>query len=435
MSSAFALLLLGGILSPLLWGRTLFKPVTVALLVVAAFVAGHPIGLAGFAPSAAGLYFTRLVLIVLAAVVLHGRDDLTRTQTLLLGGAMAALLQSASLLSFLIAFEAVSLLSVVLVSRIRTPDEAEGAVKIFIAGAVATGVLMFGATLYLLGGGDLLAPPQSAETPLRQVGLWTIFLALLYKLTVVPMHTWAPDTYAKVHADHAALLSGAAKTSVAVGAFLLFAPALEATGASAPIVLTLAIVTMSVGNIMALFQRELGRMLAWSSVAHAGYLLLAFAAVRSPLALTGLVAMATAYLFMQSAAFLALGPLRDAGRETLDRLAGLGRVHPAFALALTVQIFSLAGIPLLAGFLGKALLFYSVVDAGWWWAALVALLNSALSVGYYAWIVKQLWFDPPQERNRTWLTITPAMRLAYAILLAGTLFFGLYVPSGLSGVM
>jgi len=427
MISSFSILFLGGLLSPLLWRRGVaLKPAALALLFVALLFTGDSIGLLGFSADGVTDLFAGVLILALAAVVMHTESEHTITQTLFLGAAAVALLQSRTLLSFLIAFEAVSLLSVVLVSQIRTPEQAEGAVKIFIAGAVATGILMLGAFFYTLGGGSLLEGLKPLNNGYGTIGLFIMLLGVFYKLTIVPMHNWAVDTYSLVRADHAALLSGAAKTVAALAAFTIFAPALKgAITLTVPILVTLALITMTLGNFMALAQKRLARILAWSSVAHAGYMLLAYAAVRSELALTGLLYMAIAYLFMQSAVFLVLDVLRRWEVERLEDLSGLGAHYPVIALFFTLQLFSLAGIPLLAGFLGKAVLFTAGVEAGLWWAVLVALLNSALSVAYYAWIVKQLWFDR-SERGPEGRLLTPATLGAQLILLTGTLWFGIF---------
>ena len=434
MIGSFSILFVGGLLSPLLWHRGgVLRFAALGVLFLGLLFAGNGLGLAGFAATGVSTLFTSVLILALAAVVLHTDDEITMTQTLFLGAASVALLQSRSLLAFLVAFEAVSLLSVVLVSQIRSREQAEGAVKIFIAGAVATGILMFGAFLYTLDGGKLLEPVKALNGYYGIAGVFIMLLGVFYKLTIVPMHNWAVDTYALVRADHAALLSGAAKTVAALGAFVVFAPALKGSlSLTVPVLVTLALLTMTVGNFMALAQKKLARILAWSSVAHAGYMLLAYAAVRSGMALTGLLYMAIAYLFMQSAVFLVLDLLRRKGMESLEEIAGLGGRSPVLSLFFTLQLFSLAGIPLLAGFLGKAILFYAGVDAGLWWAVLVALLNSALSVAYYAWIVKQLWFDESKGAKEELLSANTFT--AQAILLAGTLWFGIFAGTVFAAV-
>ena len=181
---------------------------------------------------------------------------------------------------------------------------------------------------------------------------------------------------------------------------------------------------MTLGNILALYQKSIARILAYSSIAHAGYMLIPFAAVASTYAPTGLLYLSVAYIFMQSAVFLILEILRkDQGIKTLDDLKGLGQKNPLYALLFTVQLFSLAGIPLLAGFIAKAVAFYAGVDAGLWPLILIALLNSALSVGYYAWIVKHLYFDAAAGENRlSGIGMMPLF--GQLILLGGTIYFG-----------
>ncbi len=428
MISSFSILFAASLLSLLLHRTQWLKPFAVVALLGALFVtcSGASLGLQGFAMTAGVQLFVIILEIVLIATVLHESEDLTITQTLFLGTASVALLQSHTLLAFIIAFEAVSIISMVLVSHIRTAEQAEGAVKMFIAGAAATGILLLGAAFYLMGGGALLKPLDANIEGFALVGVFVMLLGIFYKLTIVPMHGWAVDTYALVRHSHAALLTGVAKSVVAVAAFKLFAPVLaEQMTLSVPILVTLAVVTMTLGNFLALFQQRISRILAYSSIAQAGYMLLAYAAVGSDYAATGLLYMTIAYLFMQSAVFLLLDTLRKQyGIQRLEELKGLAKGNGLLAFFFTVQLFSLAGIPLLAGFLGKAVVFYAGVDAGLWIAVLIALLNSALSVGYYAWIVKHLYFDEATTLHETATEKTPL--IAQTILLAGTFYFGIF---------
>ena len=427
MISAFSILFAASLLSLLLHRTKFLQPFALLALLAGLVLSGTSVGLNGFGTSEAITLFTAVMLIVLTAFVLHESDDTTITQTLFLATASVALLQSRTMLSFIVSFEAVSLISIVLVSHIRTKEQAEGAVKMFIAGAIATGMLLLGAAFYLMGGGKLNTAITANGSPFSLVGVYVMLFAVFYKLTIVPMHGWAADTYALVRHSHAALLSGMAKTAVAVAAFNLFAPFLSDTVAlSVPLLVVLAVVTMTLGNFMALYQKKLARMLAYSSIAHAGYMLLAYAAVKSGYASTGLLYMVIAYIFMQTAVFLVLDTLRRKyGMQTLEDVKGLAKGNGILAFFFTVQLFSLAGIPLLAGFLGKAVVFYAVVDAGLWYVALIALLNSALSVGYYAWIVKHLYFDEAEASVRfnaeEKLTV-----MSQIILFGGTLYFGIF---------
>ena len=371
--------------------------------------------------------FELIVEIVLFAVVLHESDEISITQTLFIGASSILLLESKSLLSFVISFESLSLISVILVSQIKTTDQAEGAVKMFIAGALATGILFLGLSFYVMGGGVLLEPLKTENSMFETIGVFIMLIALFYKLTIVPFHGWAADTYAKVSHSHAALLSGVAKTVVVIASFNIFAPFLaENLDFANPLIITLALITMTLGNFLALFRENLAQMLSYSSIAHAGYMILAFVAVQSEYAKDGILYMSIAYIFMQSAAFLVLDVLRKSYKiRSLKELSGFSKQSPVLAALFSVQLLSLAGIPLLAGFLGKAVLFYAVVDAGLWWVVLIALLNSALSVAYYAWVIKSIYFDELNTQKVYFANIRASV-MAQIILVVGTIYFGIF---------
>ena len=386
--------------------------------------------LEGFGASDAIVLFEVLLFIVLSATVLVLDAPIAITQTLFIAAASVLLLESTSLLTFIISFEALSIISFVLVSFIRNTKEAEGAVKMFISGSTATGIILLGAALYLLDGHSLQSAISTESTDYGVIGIWIVLAGLFYKLTIVPMHTWAADSYAEVRPAYAAILSGVAKTVAVVAVFKIFSPFLDANYTlSLPILLTLALVTMTLGNFLALFAKSLDKLLSYSSIAHAGYMLLAFGALKSSYAPSALLYLAVAYIFMQTALFLMLDKLTQGrGNLRLEDLKGLMQKDKLSALFLTIQLFSLAGVPLLAGFLAKAVLIYAVVDAGFIFVALFTLLNSALSVAYYAWVIKHIYFDEANEES----TLTPLSRTTYlsqSILLFGTLYFGIFATT------
>ena len=373
------------------------------------------------------LLFESVLAFVLLALLLHEDDDITMTQILFIGAASFLLLQSESVLEYVIAFEAVSIISVVLVAQIHTKEQAEGAVKMFMAAGLATGILFLGLLFYTMGGGMLQEPVSSELNSFGVIGLAIMLAGIFYKLTIVPFHGWAADTYALVRSSHAAILSGVAKSVVALATFKIFSPyILNNLDAVVPVLVLLSVVTMTLGNFLALKQKRLSKILSYSSIAHAGYILLAFAAISSTYATTGILYMSIAYIFMQSAAFLALGTLqKHYGIETLDELKGFSVQNPLLAFFFSVQLLSLAGIPLLAGFLAKAVVFYAGVDAGLWYVVLIALLNSALSVGYYAWIIKTIYFDAFKGKKSMYTQmILPTF--AQVILFGGTIYFGIF---------
>ncbi len=189
----------------------------------------------------------------------------------------------------------------VLVSNIRTADQAEGAVKIFIAGATSTGILLLGTAFYLMGGGLLDQTIDIHANGFASLGVFMMLFGVFYKLTIVPMHGWAIDTYALIRHSHAGLLTGVAKTVVAVATFKIFSGFLaEQVDMGILLLALLSVLTMTLGNFLALFQTQISRILAYSSIAHAGYILLAFVGVKSSYASTGLLYMAIAYIFMSN---------------------------------------------------------------------------------------------------------------------------------------
>jgi NADH-quinone oxidoreductase subunit N len=242
------------------------------------------------------------------------------------------------------------------------------------------------------------------------------------------MHGYAADTYTHISHVHAAILSALIKTVVAVATFHLFSPLLAHLDTASIVGLAiLSALTMTLGNVLALYQRKISRILAYSSIAHAGYLLIPFAAIGSQWAHTGLLYLAIAYIFMQTSVFLILARLhKDHAIETLDDLIGLAQYRPLYALFFTIQLLSLAGIPLLAGFMSKAVAFYAGVDAGLWILVLIALLNSALSVGYYAWIIKKMYFDTADTASSFPVSGNViGFVVGESVLLLGTIYFGI----------
>jgi len=427
MISAFSILFFMALLSIAFHRNILLKPISLLSIVISIYFTlnGASVLLLGFETDLNIRLFELILEIILFTLVLHVEDDTTITQTLFIGAASILLLQSSSILSFVLSFEAVSIISIVLVSHIKTASQAEGAVKMFIAAALATGILFLGLMFYLIGGGDLLSKVESVNT-FEIIGLFIMLSGVFYKLTIVPFHGWAADSYALVRHSHAGILTGIVKTVVALATFKMFSPfILSNLELSIPYLAVLTVVTMTLGNFLALFQNNLAKILAYSSIAHAGYMLLAFMAVESEYAKDGILYMSIAYVFMQTASFLILDILRKKyDITTLEELKGFALQNKLVAFFFTIQLLSLAGVPLLAGFLGKAVVFYAGVDAGYWYIVLIALLNSALSVAYYAWIIKAMYFDN-LEKERGVIAVGLPM-ISQVVLVLGTVYFGIF---------
>ena len=430
--SAFVILFSSALFSFGIHKLSILKSLGMTALAVAGVLAvlGYTTPLNGFSSSSAIQLFEVMVFIVLGAVILSEDENINITQSLFIAAASVLVLESATLLTFVISFEALSIISFILVSNIKDATQAEGAVKMFISGAIATGLIVLGLTLYALEGHSLNEAVNIKAGIFGTLGLWVMLMGLFYKLTIVPMHSWAADSYAQVRPSHAAILSGVAKTVVVIATFYIFSPfILENLSFNTPILVVLSVATMTLGNVLALFQKKIGKILSYSSIAHAGYMLLAFAAVQSSYASTGLLYIALAYIFMQTALFLLLDKLSNGASDmTLEDFKGLANKDKLSALFFTIQLFSLAGIPLLAGFISKAVLIYAVVDANLTIVALIALLNSALSVAYYAWIIKHIYFDEANGKNKI-ASVQKMPLIAQTVLLAGTLYFGVFAYS------
>jgi NADH-quinone oxidoreductase subunit N len=337
---------------------------------------------------------------------------------------------STDLLMVYLSLELVSLISYVLAGYRRADRRAaEASLKYVIYGGVASGVMLFGMTyLYGLTGtfsfhelGPRIQALQATGLPLAAtrvalvVGLVFVSAGVGYKIAAVPFHMWCPDVYEGAPTPFTAFLSvgpKAAGFALALRFFLsAFAgPAAPSTGLLQalggipwPAVLgVVAAATMTLGNLAALTQTNLKRLLAYSSIAHAGYTLMGLAAVSTAGAQSVMLYLAV-YLIMNVGAFLVVILVADAtGSESILDYKGLARRHPLAAIAFAIFLLSLTGLPPFAGFIGKWYLFTAVWErtgdpGGGWYAVLLlaAALNTAVSLYYYARIIRAMFLDPP----------------------------------------
>ena len=325
-----------------------------------------------------GEYYTLLLLSTLGAVVLAGAADL---MAVILG----VLLSSAT--------------GYVLAAYHRTDARSgEAAVKYYLLGALTNAALVYGAVLLfglgatttLLGLADAL--PGSDAVALV-AGTALVVLGLAFKLGAVPAHAWVPDVADGAPAPAAAFLTVAPKVGalVAIGRLALTLP--EADVGWRALVAVLAAGTMTLGNLAALWQDDVRRLLGWSAVSQAGYGLMAVVALgRSDMAVTALLYFLAAYAAANLAAFGVVIELR--GRTDRRSYAGLATARPVLALVLVVSFLSLVGIPPLAGFDAKVLLFVATVDAGYTWLAVLAVANTVLSLAYYLRVLAPSYLEP-----------------------------------------
>lgn len=325
-----------------------------------------------------------------------------------LTAALMALLMSAAneLLTAYIALETLSFSLYVLVAYARRNLRSqEAALKYVLLGAFSSGLLLYGISLVY----GATATTQFDEiarlvsvgvNPALIVGLILILAGLGFKVAAVPFHIWTPDVYEGAPIPVTAYLSAVSKTA----AFALTLRLLSA--AFGPLVqdwqvvtAVMAVLTMTVGNLVALRQSNLKRLLAYSSISQAGYVLVGLTAA-TPAAATGVVLHLVVYALTNLAGFFAaVAFVNRTGKERIADLAGLGRRAPFLALVLTIALFSLAGMPLFAGFVSKFYLFTAAAAAGWLWLAGVAIVNSLISLYYYLLVVKRLYVAQAGERG------------------------------------
>ncbi|MBA3491140.1 MAG: NADH-quinone oxidoreductase subunit N [Rubrobacteraceae bacterium] len=322
-----------------------------------------------------------------------------------------------------------SLGSFALVAYPRDDRSTEAAMKYLVFGSVTSAVMIFGLTYWFGATGSTLLSELGGvgDAPLAAAaGLMAVLVGLGYKAAIAPFHFWAPDAYDGAPVSVATFLSVVPK----VGAIFALAQVvrdLPVGGAVGwPLVVAaLAALSMTYGNLAALVQENVVRLLAYSAIAQSGYFLLGVVALgRSDLALPSLVVFAAAYAAMNVGAFAVV---MLAGRDLRD-FAGLGRSRPAAGVAMVVFLISLVGVPPLAGFVGKFLLFGAAIEAGFTWLAVVAILNSVLSLAVYLRVVVPMYqvpkVAPPHSRwvSAVWaiaLVATVALGLAVQVLLGG----------------
>ena len=320
-----------------------------------------------------------------------------------------------------------SLGSFALAAYPRDDRATEGAMKFLVFGSVTSAVMIFGLTYwYGATGSTLLSDLRSLEgTPLAAAaGLVAVLVGLGYKAAVAPFHFWAPDAYDGAPISVAAYLSVVPKVGAIFGLAQVVRDLPLGTGWPL-IVAALAVLSMTYGNLAALVQENVVRLLAYSSIAQSGYFLLGVVAVeRGDLALPALIVFTAAYAAMNIGAFAVVAL---AGRDLRD-FAGLGRSKPMVGAAMVIFLISLVGVPPLAGFVGKFLLFGAAIEAGFAWLAVIAILNSVLSLAVYLRLVVPMYQLPKEvpasARSVTavWavaLVITVVVGLAAQVLLGG----------------
>jgi NADH-quinone oxidoreductase subunit N len=464
------------VLIPDLWARrrgaisaplALLLAVATLALVVSIWVRGGP----GDAPTAfAGtfvldrfaLFFD--VVFLMAAILAMGislhllpHDDAqTGEYYALILYATAGMMFMASGLDLLVIWlglELMALSSYVLCGYLRpSRRSSEAALKYFLLGAFSTGILLYGMSLIYGATGSTYLPAirGALDAGTAGGGLFSLGVVLLiagfgFKVAAVPFHQWAPDVYEGAPTGITAFISTAGKAAPLAAMLRIFAVGLwgsQVTDVWVPLVVVLAAASMVLGNVTALLQTNVKRMLAYSSIGHVGYILMGLVAVGSHLTRSGTGAMAggrdelyrfgvasiliyaLVYTFTNVGAFAVVAALRGCGLsgENVEDFAGLARRRPLLAFAMLVFLLSLAGIPATAGFIGKWYLFGAAIRADMAWLAVIGVVMSVVSAYYYLRVVVAMYMRPApageeQAPVSGILTATVAMALGFTLLI------------------
>ncbi|MBU0698391.1 MAG: NADH-quinone oxidoreductase subunit N [Pseudomonadota bacterium] len=350
--------------------------------------------------------------------------------------AMMLLVSSVHLLTIYIALELSSYSLYILVSLRKGRRRAiDAGLKYFLIGASASAVMLFGFALlygsiqatYLVEVIQVL--PGALNRPVVAIGLVLTLCGFFFKLAVFPFHFWAPDVYEGAANQVATYIATASKAAAI--AILMRTVALSGAGSAylVHILVTLSIVSMTVGNLTAIVQRDLKRLLAYSSIAHAGYVLIGILSMNQA-GYASAIFYALSLLVMKFTCFLVVVKVADDGRNlNVEHLAGLHRRSPILAMALMLALFGLAGIPPTIGFTGKLLIFTAAMEKGYFFLVLIAMINVVISLYYYLLVLKAAYLLEP-ETELPELQISPSIKVLAGALISvmiGAGFFPTYL--------
>ena len=333
------------------------------------------------------------------------------------------------MISIFLGLETMSVCLYILTGLVREDEGAvESALKYFLLGAFSTGFFLYGIAL-MYGATGTMTLPEMAQaelgTPTARLlfwgGLGLFLVGFFFKVSAAPFHMWTPDVYQGAPTPLTGYMSTATKAASFAALILVLYHAVPG-GEATLVISVIAVITMVVGIVMALAQRNVKRMLAYSSVAHGGYVLVGLAA-GSAAGYSGALFYLLVYSVMNIGAFGVMGLLewdQKQGREqTLGSLAGIGNQRPVVGTTMGVFMFSLIGFPPLGGFIGKYAVFAPAIDAGLTWLVLIGVLMSALSAYYYLRVVYVFWMQSPEDVEAEGYTEAALPQVAPAAL--GTL--------------
>ncbi len=355
---------------------------------------------------------------------------------------MLGLAAANDLITFFLGLETMSICLYVMAGLIKNEKTgAEAALKYFLLGAFATGFLLYGIALIYGATGhtnlDEIAAVAEAS-PLFLAGSALLLVGIFFKIGAVPFHMWTPDVYQGTPTTLTAFMATAAKSATFIAFVLILTRMLPGTEAGdwTNVLQVVAILTMVVGNLIALAQDNVKRMLAYSSIAHAGYLLVGLAAGTAE-GYAGVLYYLFAYTIMNVGAFTVIAYYeRNKGLDftQIESFAGLGFKFPLMGVLLTIFLFSLVGIPPFVGFVGKYYVFAAAVNAGLIPLAIIGVLASAASAYYYLRVMVYLYF---KDAHKEYTLKTPGALFKYTLILLAvmTVYYGIEPVLPISGLM
>jgi NADH-quinone oxidoreductase subunit N len=355
--------------------------------------------------------FAGIVVVLMSMTYLEGTGIPAGDYYGLLSFAIAGMVVMASATDLIVIFLGLEVMSIsvyVLAGAWRTQLRSnEAAMKYFLLGAFATGFLLYGIALIYGATGffrlDQIAAviPATPNHTMLMTGVGMLIVAFGFKVAAVPFHMWTPDVYEGAPTTVTALMAVAVKAAAFAAFVRIFLHGFGGLHADWSVVLWgMAALTMTVGNLLALAQTSVKRMLAYSSIAHAGYILVALVASGAAGGIAALFYLLV-YSFMTLGAFGVVAAIGTAGEpnETLDDYAGLGFRRPLLGVTMTIFMLSLTGIPPLAGFAGKLYIFTTAIREGYYVLAVIGVLNSAISAAYYVRVLIAMYLTPGAEES------------------------------------
>jgi len=390
------------------------------------FNSGSPISFGGFQVDLFTYFFAGVLLLVSLFVAISSFDFMKGDPNtapyfgllLLSTLGMIVLAASMDLILLYVGWELMSVPTYALTAiRKKDPNSNEAAMKFFVLSALSSALIVYAISLTfgVTGSTNLQAIASSLGTITPDSRSFALIAIVLFvagfgvKMAVVPFHMWIPDAFEGAPTTVSALLASGAKMAAFAAAFRVFIVGLSTINVDWYSTFAIvAIATMTLGNVAALMQKSFTRLLAYSSIAQAGYVLIAlatpFTIIREPLGLAGGLFHVLNYSIVKTGAFIAAAAVSTRlPVNTLDSFSGLGRRMPQTAFNITIFFLALAGVPPLNGFFSKVMIFTGAVYSPFSWGgylAVAALINSGFSMSYYGWIIKRMYFDDPSDSSK-----------------------------------